>query len=221
MKTRNILFASLSLFILTGCNGNSQSPSSSRPDSREDKDSKTSVKSDAGKTDSTDISDIPSQGKKGMVVYFSTTNHTENVAKAVSDHLSYPLFKLEPVNPYTSQDLNYSNPNSRVSKEHNDPNRHVELKNVTFDGFESAEYVFLGAPVWWQQLSWVIDDFVSQNDFRGKTVIPFGTSASSSFTVDHLKELAPDATWASPKRFSSSAGASSVNEWLDGLDYSF
>ncbi len=87
--------------------------------------------------------------------------------------------------------------------------------------FEDAEYIFLGAPVWWQELSWVIENFVSENDFEGKTIIPFGTSSSSPFTLDNLTPLATNATWFEPQRFRLSVPESEVISWVDGLDITF
>lgn len=153
-----------------------------------------------------------------MVVYFSATNNTKRVATSISNIISSPIYELKPTEPYTSADLNYNNSSSRVSQEHNNENRHVELENVTFEGFDEAKYIFLGAPVWWQELSWVINDFVSQNDFTNKTIITFGTSASSGFSINNLKTLAPKATWTSPKRFSSSASNNEITNWINGLN---
>lgn len=159
-----------------------------------------------------------SSGAKAIVVYFSATNHTEKVAQTIANHTEFPLYELEPVEPYSSSDLNYSNANSRVVIEHNDPNRHTELKSVTFGGFSEAKYVFLGAPVWWQELSWVVDDFVKLNDFSNKTIIPFGTSASSNFSTSKLEALTENATWLSPKRFSSSVNEQAVISWVSDLN---
>lgn len=156
-------------------------------------------------------------GKKAIVVYYSATNNTKNIALTISTYLNLPIYELEPVNPYTSNDLNYSNQNSRVVKEHNDSNRHVELQNVNFDGFDEADYIFLGAPVWWQELSWVVDDFLKLNDFIGKTIIPFATSASSGFSTSRHEELAPNATWLTGQRFSSRASSTQAESWINGL----
>lgn len=155
---------------------------------------------------------------KAIVVYFSATEHTKAVAETVAGHLGIAITSLQPVNPYSSADLNYNSPTSRVSQEHNDPTRHVDLISTVAEGFEEAEYVFLGAPVWWQQPSWVINDFASENDFTGKTVIPFGTSASSSFSTASLQELDGSGTWLLPQRFSSSVSSSSVASWVDSLE---
>jgi len=66
---------------------------------------------------------------------------------------------------------------------------------VNFDEFEESEYIFLGAPVWWGELSWVINDFALSNDFTGKTIIPFATASSSNFSVDDLRYLSDEVTW--------------------------
>ncbi len=165
---------------------------------------------------------------KALVVYFSATNHTENVANTIAEHIDAPIHKLEPINPYTSADLNYSNSDSRVVKEHqmtqNGERVNVELTTTSFEGFNSANYIFLGAPVWWQQLSWVIENFVAENDFSNKTIIPFGTSASSSFNLNNLTPLTEDdenVTWLSPQRFSSSVASGTVTSWIDSLGFDF
>lgn len=75
--------------------------------------------------------------------------------------------------------------------------------------------------MWWQQLSWVIENFVKDNDFSDKTIIPFGTSSSSSFNLNNLTSLTDDdtnVTWLSPQRFSSNASLSSVTNWVDSLN---
>ncbi len=186
--------------------------------------SSTSEKASSG--DSQTSTGSTGNNSKALVVYFSATNHTENVANTIADYIEAPIQKLEPTNPYTSADLNYSNRDSRVVKEHEitqSGNRvNVELVTTSFDKFEEATYIFLGAPVWWQQLSWVIENFVSENDFSNKTIIPFGTSASSSFNLNNLTPLTEDdnnVTWLSPQRFSSNVASNTVTNWVDSLGF--
>ena len=206
------LFSLLSLFSLTGCaeNKNQEIPSENQ-----------TSKDDASKDD-TSKDDVKS---KALVVYFSATNHTESVATTVSSYINSPIYKLEPVNPYTSEDLNYSNSNSRVVKEYETTQRgervNVSLTQTKFEEFDDAKYIFLGAPVWWRQLSWVVENFVSDNDFSNKTIIPFGTSSSSSFSLDNITPLTNDdsnVTWLNPQRFSSYTNSSSVTSWIDSLN---
>ena len=165
---------------------------------------------------------IPNQNSIAMVVYFSATGHTEEVAKIISDYIDGPIYELEPLIPYTSEDLNYSDSNSRVSQERNNPEHLTELVNVNFEEFEDSDYIFLGAPVWWGELSWVINDFVLSNDFTGKTIIPFATASSSNFDVDDLRHLSSEATWIEGRRFrQSEISEENVYNWIDSLNINF
>lgn len=165
---------------------------------------------------------LPNQNSIAMVVYFSATGHTEEVAKIISDYIDSPIYKLEPLIPYTSEDLNYSDSNSRVSQERNNPEHLTELVNVNFEEFEDSDYIFLGAPVWWGELSWVINDFVLSNDFTGKTIIPFATASSSNFDVDDLRHLSSEATWIEGRRFrQSEISEENVYNWIDSLNINF
>ena len=163
-----------------------------------------------------------------IVVYFSATNHTEAVAQTIANHIDSAIYELEPVNPYTSADLNYGNQSSRVVEEHNrilaGEDVNIELVDVDFEEFADADYVFIGAPVWWQELSWVIEDFVASNNFSSKTIIPFGTSASSGYTLGNLTPLTEDdenVTWLEPQRFRSTVSSDDVIEWVDSLGFTF
>ena len=154
-----------------------------------------------------------------MVVHFSATGNTKRVAEMISAHLSSPIYELEPVEAYSDENLNYSDPNSRVSLSRNDPNHLTELINVNFDEFNESDYIFLDAPVWWGNLSWVINDFVLSNDFTNKTIIPFATASSSSFNVEDLKYLSSEATWLEGRRFRhSEINEEVVNSWVDSLN---
>lgn len=159
---------------------------------------------------------------KGIVVYFSATNHTKRVSNIIAGYLDIPTFELVPVTPYSSSDLNYSDPNSRVSKEHNDPNRHIELTSTTLPDFDSYDFIFIGYPIWWGEASWVVDDFVQKNNFEGKTIIPFAISASSPLgtSAKNLAAKASNGTWLDGIRFSSSASESTITEWIDQLNLS-
>ena len=199
------------LFALASCSSRGESSSNNAENS--------------SSSSSQNSSNTTTSSSKTLVIYFSATNHTENIATNIANYIEAPIHKLEPKNPYTSQDLNYTNSNSRVVQEYEitqSGNRvNVELNTTSFEEFDNATYIFLGAPVWWQQLSWVIENFVKENDFSNKTIIPFGTSSSSSFNLNNLTGLTNDdtnVTWLSPHRFSSNASLSSVTNWIDSLN---
>ena len=159
---------------------------------------------------------------KVLVVYFSQTGTTEGVAKIIARETNADLVKLEVKNAYTSDDLNWTDKNSRVNREHDNPNsRNVELKNAVIPNFASYDTVFIGYPIWWREASWVLDDFVKKNDFTEKTVIPFGTSMSTGdgTSGDRLKKLTKTGNWIAGQRFSSSYNETEVVNWVKGLKY--
>lgn len=157
---------------------------------------------------------------KVLVVYYSAQGHTDNVAKQIAKNLNADIFVIEPKEEYTSEDLNYYDSNSRVSKEHNDESlRNVEPKTTTVNNFDSYDTVLIGYPIWWGIAAWPVNTFVKANDFTGKTVIPFCTSVSSSLgnSGKNLKELANTGNWLDGHRFSSSASENEIKEWTDKI----
>ena len=161
------------------------------------------------------------QGGKTLVVYYSASGHTEDVANVIADEMGADLFELEPVNPYTSDDLNYTNADSRVSREHeNEEQRNVELVSVEVEDWDVYETVFIGYPIWWGIAAWPVDNFVSANDFTGKTVIPFCTSSSSDLgeSGELLAEMAGSGEWLEGRRFRGRSDEETVVEWLNSLE---
>lgn len=157
---------------------------------------------------------------KTLVVYFSATGSTEKVAKEIAKNLNADLFEIEPEDAYTSADLSYTNENSRVSKEHDDESlRDVKLKNTKVNNWDNYDTVLIGYPIWWGIAAWPINTFVKANNFTGKVVIPFCTSASSSLgeSSNLLKKEAKGGDWKEGHRFSSNSSNQDIKAWLDSL----
>ena len=187
--------------------------------------------SEASDTSSTAASQEPASqeeteveaGGNTLVVYFSATGNTEQAATYIADITGGDLFELEPADPYTEEDLNYNNEDSRVSQEYADESlRDVELVADTVENWDSYDTVFIGYPIWWGIAAWPTDGFVEANDFTGKTVIPFCTSSSSGLgeSGELLAELAGTGDWQEGMRFRSSVSEGDVQEWLDSLSLS-
>ena len=158
-----------------------------------------------------------------LVVYYSATGNTEGVANYIAEATGGDLFEITPAEPYTSDDLNWSDENSRVTREHEDESlRDVELVADTVDNWDSYDTVFIGYPIWWGIAAWPVDGFVEANDFTGKTVIPFCTSSSSGLgqSGELLAEMAGTGDWQEGERFRSSASQEDVTEWVDSLGLS-
>lgn len=157
---------------------------------------------------------------KTLVVYYSASGNTGSVAGYIAAALDADTFEITPVEPYTSEDLNWTDDNSRVSREHNDASlRSVELTAETVEHWEDYDTVLIGYPIWWGIAAWPVDGFVSANDFTGKTVIPFCTSASSGMgeSGELLAELAGTGDWQEGQRFRSGASEADVTDWIDTL----
>lgn len=160
---------------------------------------------------------------KVLVVYYSATGTTESVAEAIAKNTGGDLFEIEPEKPYTDDDLNWSDDNSRVSREHdNEDQRDVKLVSTTVDNWDSYDTVFIGYPIWWGIAAWPTDGFVKANDFTGKTVIPFCTSASSGIgdSGDLLAKEAGNGDWQDGQRFGSGASDSEISSWVESLGLS-
>lgn len=158
---------------------------------------------------------------KILVVYFSATGSTKEVAEEISTTVGADLFEITPSDPYTSEDLDYTDEGSRVNAEHEDESlRDIALSQQTPDNWEQYDTVFIGYPIWWGIAAWPASSFVNGNDFSDKTVIPFCTSASSGMgdSGKLLAEAAGTGNWLDGERFSSGTSSSTVEEWIDSLE---
>ena len=158
--------------------------------------------------------------KKILVVYYSAQSHTEAVAKKIADYLNADIFEIVPKDVYTSDDLNWSNDKSRVSKEHNDESlRNVELETTKVDNWDNYDTILIGYPIWWGIAAWPVNTFVKANDFTNKTVIPFCTSAASGIgnSGKLLEDDAKGGKWLTGQRFSSSPSDNDIKEFTNTI----
>ena len=230
MKKLAAIFLSLAMVLSLAACGNSSSNETSASETSDSAASSETQEPSAApeSTEPAESTEEPSsqpetEGEAGgtLVVYYSATGNTEQVANYIPDITGGDLFELEPVEPYTSDDLDWTDDNSRVSQEYYDESlRDVELVADTVENWDSYDTVFVGYPIWWGIAAWPTDGFVEANDFSGKTVIPFCTSSSSGLgeSGELLAELAGTGDWQEGMRFRSSASEADVQEWIDGLN---
>lgn len=181
---------------------------------------KQSAPAESETTETVDSTEEITTDGKALVVYYSATGTTERVAQLIADAIGADLFEVEPAEPYTTADLNYSDKNSRVSREHDDESlRDVALVSAEVPDWDSYDTVFIGYPIWWGGAAWPMNGFVTANDFTGKTVIPFATAASSGMgdSGTDLAKLAGTGDWLDGQRFFSSTTADDIQNWLDTL----
>ena len=222
MKRLLSFFVAAGMLLALAACGHSDRPGSGDASTAREPDAAPAVRPAEPET-SADTEPDGESGTSGgvLVAYYSATGSTAAVAGYIADALGGDTFEIVPAEPYTSEDLNWRNGDSRVSREHDDPAlRTVELTGTTVDGWENYDTVFIGYPIWWGIAAWPVNGFVKANDFSGKTVIPFCTSASSGLgqSGELLAGMAKGGDWQEGRRFRGGVSTADVTAWVNGLD---
>lgn len=156
---------------------------------------------------------------KTLVVYFSATGSTKRVARFIQNAASADIYEIKPEDPYTDDDLDWTEDKSRVNREHEsglEPAVSGKISNIS-----KYDVIYLGYPIWWGEAPNIMHTFLKKHNLSGKTVIPFCTSISSGLgsSARNLHTYAPKAKWQTGKRFDSDVSRRSVERWVKGLKY--
>ena len=218
-KLSSVLLMSAMIFSLAACSSSSNSSSTSESSSSSAS-SESALSEDSSSSAEETATVSSSEGGKTLVVYYSASGNTARVANNIAETSGADLFEITPTEPYTSEDLNWTDDNSRVSHEHDDESlRDVPLTTTEVENWDDYDTVFIGYPIWLGIAAWPVNNFVKNNDFTGKTVIPFATSSSSGMgqSGQLLEEMAGTGEWQEGQRFSSGASESDVADWVNSL----
>ncbi len=153
-----------------------------------------------------------------LVVYFSATGTTKQIADYAEDILNADIYEIIPEVPYTDEDLAYYT-GGRADKEQNDTTARPAISG-SVENMEQYDTVLLGYPIWHGQAPRIISTFLESYDFSGKTILPFCTSHSSGIgsSATELQTLAKNAKWLEGKRFSADTSKEDIAAWLDELN---
>ena len=213
MKKVTVLFLSIILaFSLAACGSNGQTQSNTESASSDsvsevttEPETKEPEVTETPSAETPDTEETPAENTDGktLVVYYSASGNTEEVANYIAEAMDADLFELEPTEIYSD------NPDERA----------VPLVADTVENWDSYDTVFIGYPIWWGIAAWPVDGFIAANDFTGKTVIPFCTSSSSGLgeSGELLEEAAGTGEWLEGIRFRSGVSEETVTEWVDSL----
>lgn len=217
------------LFTLTACGSQSNStdgadstaePSVSQTDRGQDAEQADSSVPSSEKVDDNEQADAePESDTKVLVAYFSATGTTKTLAEYAADAMGADLYEITPEEPYTDEDLDYGNDQSRSSLEMNDPDARPSISG-SVENMEQYDIIFLGYPIWWGDAPRIIASFMESYDFSGKTVVPFCTSGGSGIgsSARNLHGLvASDVTWLDGERLSSGSSHDDMVNWIGGL----
>lgn len=233
-KIFTLMLAGIMLLGVTAC-GNSagtETQTSSEPASEQDYVAAESGISDTAASEETNDENSESEASETkqtdsdvgniLVAYFSATGTTKGVAETLAEGLGADIYEITPADPYTDEDLDYNDNQSRSTLEMNDTSARPEISG-SVENMDSYDIVFVGYPIWWYDAPRIMSTFVESYDFSGKTVIPFCTSGGSSIgeSGSNLEALANGGTWLDGTRLQGGASWDDIKEWVDGLGISY
>lgn len=151
---------------------------------------------------------------KVLVAYFSATGTTEEVAKMIANATKGELYKIQPEEEYSAEDLDWTVKTSRCCKENDNPKSRPAIKK-TKENLDQYDVIYLGYPNWWNGAPRIINTFVETYGLKGKTVIPFMTSGGSQIenSEKHLKADYPEVNWQKGKLLNGTTQAD-IDAWV-------
>ena len=156
-------------------------------------------------------------GSKSLVVYFSWSGNTENVAKSIQSQTDSDIFEIVPATPYSNDYDTVVDLAQAEQRENARPAIADSIENIT-----DYDVIYVGYPNWWGDMPMILYTFFDAYDLSGKTIAPFCTSGGSglSNTVNEIKGLEPNATVTDGLHVGSGASSnpdSAVSEWLSEI----
>ncbi len=181
------LFVLLCIFLITGCKKNNKS----NKNSNEVKENSNSV-----------------------VIYFSATGTTKNVAERISKESNSDIIEIIPEEKYTKEDLDY-NSDCRANKEQNDSSARPQIKNRI--DISKYDVIYLGYPIWWGTNPKIILTLLDSYDFTNKVIFPFCTSESTEInrSVNDLRKYNNKLNIKDGKRFNINDNAETIKNFIN------
>ncbi len=172
------------------------------------------------------------QKKNIVILYFSGTGTTRATAQRIKTKTKGKLLEIKASEPYTDDDLDYGNEDSRVTKEHESADSPAESTvrpdisnlNSIKKAVKKSDVVYIGYPIWWGEAPHIVYNLVENVSLNGKTVVPFCTSISSGIgsSASNLKnnaKISSKTKWLKGRNFYDVPSQKTVNKWVDGLKY--
>ena len=213
-KIYSLIIAFNLLLTFTACSNNTNDESSSSAQQQ----SGTPDSISADKSDNQNDSSTPAvTGSKSLVIYFSWSGNTENVAKSIQSQTDSDIFEIVPATPYSDDydtvvDLAQEEQRSKAR-----PAISGTIKNIA-----DYDVIYVGFPNWWGDMPMILYTFFDTYDLSSKTIALFCTSGGSglSGTVNEVKSLEPNATVTEGLHIGSGSSSNpdkAVSEWLNDI----
>jgi len=150
-----------------------------------------------------------------LILVFSPTGNTKRMAGYISELTDIELTEIIPVIPYTTEDLNWRNEESRTFKEFKDNTIRPEIETqINIDGYDT---IYLWFPIWFGITPNLILTLLENYDFSGKNIVLFCTSEHVGIekAVEYLEPY--DLNVIASHRFAQDTTKEQVQEWLESL----
>lgn len=155
--------------------------------------------------------------KKILVAYFSWSGNTKYVAEKIHNTVGGDIFRIETETPYPTD---YQETGYGIAKKQYEENIKPKLK----DNGDVSNYdiIFIGTPVWWYNIAPAVKTFLSENNFEGKTIVPFIThGGGGKYTIpEDMGKLAKGSKVLSPLVIAGRGDNNlqeEINNWLKEL----
>ncbi|MDE6851874.1 MAG: NAD(P)H-dependent oxidoreductase [Lachnospiraceae bacterium] len=176
------------------------------------------------------VGTVRAQAKKKknvVVLYFSATGTTQGAAKRIKKATKGKMLAVKASDPYTEEDLDYGDANSRVTKEHESAGSPAESSvrpkisnlNAIQKAVKKADVIYIGYPIWWGEAPHIVYSLVENVNLKGKTVVPFSTSISTGLgnSGKHLQtkaNISSKTKWLKGRNFFDIPSQKTVNKWV-------
>lgn len=213
-KVFSILMVLTLLFSLAACSNSTTNEESSSPTQQ----SSTPNSAPTEESNNQNDSSTPTEtGSKSLVVYFSWSGNTENVAKSIQSQTDSDIFEIVPATPYSDD---YDTVVDLAQEEQRNNARPAISGSI--ENIEQYDVVYVGFPNWWGDMPMILYTFFDTYDLSDKTVALFCTSGGSglSNTVNEVKELEPNATVTEGLHIGSGSSSNpdnAVSKWLNDI----
>lgn len=129
--------------------------------------------------------------KKILVIYFSHSGNTTEIARQIKDATKADIFAVESVKAYPTE----YNAVVEQAKKEIAANHKPEIKGKV-ENIAQYDVIFVGSPCWWSTIAPPVATFLSSYDLSGKTIIPFMTHEGSQMghSISDIKKLCPKST---------------------------
>ena len=133
----------------------------------------------------------PVPSKRVLIVYFSHSGNTRELANQIHRNVGGDLFEIVTVQPYPRE---YKEVLAVAKRERDSQFRPKLSKRVK--NLDDYDLVFLGYPNWYGTLPMALMSFLEENDLSGKAIAPFCTHGGGRWgeSVETIKRLCPRST---------------------------